>query len=620
MCQLPAKLSEKLSAFGITEADLAYIQRAEKPTADVLRELLALERNAEELEVLSAATLENGFMDCLTKEEVQAHLATFEEHIRNRTFAFVVPAAGAASRQFQLLRTVLYHDQLHGLTTAEDIAVRAQDIISQIESQRERTADQQATLKVMGEVSQNVVRFWQEGIVLRGYAFVDDLKKVMASVGESYDKAVAAGDVRKVMQYILEEDGLGYGSLPKVLMRYHTYHDASGKVDNRLALEEHLRVGAQLFSGASSIRMHFILSEEHEQYFVEALEEVKRKESFQCCLQQYGFTAAEVQVSWDFQKHATDSVALEVASGKIARDAEGMPLLRKAGHGALLPNLAALDVDGVWLQNVDNVLYGLPQVRSLVVTYKKIMAGLALGFQAEAEQFIAALQSEESSETVDRCFQFMRSKLLIDVPLKELLKNHNASEISALLVRLLDRPLVTAGYVPLAPGQAGGGPFVIQQELEEGVVVSKVNTVEGSEFKDGQSSEVFRGGHFFNPVNLFVLKANGAGQQYDLLEYQDESRCFISSKTDSKGVPIKAYERPGLWNGALAKALQVSIATPSNTFAAVKDCAGKESFLHPLHQPDFQEPLFAELDRERGVVDQELENFLQGLVTSQGEL
>ena len=69
----------------------------------------------------------------------------------------------------------------------------------------------------------------------------------------------------------------------------------------------------------------------------------------------------------------------------------------------------------------------------------------------------------------------------------------------------------------------------------------------------------------------------------------DPTTIFISSKSH-EGRPLKALERPGLWNGAMAGWNTVFVEVPDETFAPVKSvldllrrpCLGQKAAIRVL--------------------------------------
>ena len=74
---------------------------------------------------------------------------------------------------------------------------------------------------------------------------------------------------------------------------------------------------------------------------------------------------------------------------------------------------------------------------------------------------------------------------------------------------------------------------------------------------------------FFNPVDLVCGLKDYQGQSFNLLAFVDENTGFIVGK-NKNGNTIKAYELPGLWNGAMANWLTIFVEVPLLTFNPVK--------------------------------------------------
>ena len=84
----------------------------------------------------------------------------------------------------------------------------------------------------------------------------------------------------------------------------------------------------------------------------------------------------------------------------------------------------------------------------------------------------------------------------------------------------------------------------------------------------------------FNPVDLVCGVRNHRGEPYDLARFIDESAVFISEKSKG-GRPLKALERPGLWNGAMAHWNTIFVEVPAETFSPVKKVV---DLLDDVHQ------------------------------------
>jgi hypothetical protein len=71
------------------------------------------------------------------------------------------------------------------------------------------------------------------------------------------------------------------------------------------------------------------------------------------------------------------------------------------------------------------------------------------------------------------------------------------------------------------------------------------------------------------------------GAPFDLTRFVDPDAVFIARKSKD-GRDLKALERPGLWNGAMADWTTLFVEVPTCTFNPVKTVG---DLLRPEHQP-----------------------------------
>ena len=76
-------------------------------------------------------------------------------------------------------------------------------------------------------------------------------------------------------------------------------------------------------------------------------------------------------------------------------------------------------------------------------------------------------------------------------------------------------------------------------------------------------------GEYFNPVDLICMPYDYKGNKFNLDDFIDYSAGFISEKSKN-GHPLRAMERPGLWNGAMAYWNSVFVEIPASTFTPAK--------------------------------------------------
>lgn len=135
--------------------------------------------------------------------------------------------------------------------------------------------------------------------------------------GEPEDSA----DYRKdVAEKVLTDKGLGYGSKPKGVIRFHRYAD-----ECRTAFAEHLVEAQEYMRNVDgSANIIFTISPEFQPLFEQALEEVKAVYE-----KKYG---VKFNISFTFQNKSTDTVAVDLKNRPF-RDEDGELLFRPAGMG-----------------------------------------------------------------------------------------------------------------------------------------------------------------------------------------------------------------------------------------------------------------------------------------------
>ena len=450
-------------------------------------------------------------------------LAFHEEAARQGRIGKLVPASGAASRMFKPL----------------------------LEDLHDRPAEPSAEVR---KVLDNLPRF----------AFFEDLAAAMRRNGLDLEAARRRGDRRTILESLLTGQGLGYAELPKALLEFHRYPEGP-----RTAFEEHLVEAAACTRDARGVcRIHFTVSPGHEEELRRLLDEVRPR--FEERL------GAGFEVSFSFQERSTDTLAVDLENRPF-RLADGSLLFRPGGHGALIHNLHALASRGwdiVLLKNIDNVV---PDDRKAVgLLWKKLLAGALLALQKRIFGYLDRLEDASSvtPELLEEVEKFMTDALVRPVPAEMSLR---AERLRRYFLRILDRPLRVCGVVR-NQGEPGGGPFWVE---EPGGEVS-LQIVETSQIdpEDPKQQKILRSSTHFNPVDIACALSDRHGRPYDLERYVDPSTVFIARKFH-EGRPLKALERPGLWNGAMADWNTVFVEVPDATFAPVKTVL---DLLRPQHQ------------------------------------
>lgn len=309
--------------YNFTYKDRELFQQKGISEEKVIEELQRLQEGFPFLKLKDAASVENGGILRLTEEEASRYEALWDEYLKNgHKVVKFVPASGAASRMFKNLFAFLDGDS--------------------------DTPDNDFMKAFFAGIS--------------SFAFYDALTDAcVVNEGKTIEELIEEGSYKTVVENLLGEEGLGYGSLPKGLLFFHTYNDSV-----RTPFEEHLVEGALYAkSGDNTVNLHYTVSPEHRQLFEQLLEDHRKEYE-----DKFG---VKYNVSFSEQKSSTDTIA-STPDGEPFRTADGELLFRPAGHGALIENLNELDADIVFIKNIDNVVPD--RLKDATVRYKKILAGV----------------------------------------------------------------------------------------------------------------------------------------------------------------------------------------------------------------------------------------------------
>jgi hypothetical protein len=446
-----------------------------------------------------------------------------------------VPASGAASRMFKLL---LSYNNRYNEIDEKYISAEADKGDSE---------------------GRTVLQFMRE---IKRFAFYDDLKSVMAKEWLDIEVLISEGQYKRILEYMLNPNGLNYADFPKGLINFHRYPNSS-----RTPFEEHLVEGAAYVLDKNRIaRVHFTVPAEHEERIKEHIEELKTY---------YESSAIRYEITLSTQKPSTDTIAVDL-DNKPFRDKDGRLVFRPAGHGALLENLNDLRADIVFIKNIDNVVPD--RLKHETHIYKKALGGYLVELQEEIFGYLQMQSRNDVDEQLlKQMFDFARCELSITPP--EAIKKASREEKIKFLFSKLNRPLRVCGMVK-NEGEPGGGPFWVKHVDN----TFSLQIVESSQvdMKSTEQSAIWESSTHFNPVDLVCGVRDYQGSPFDLSNFSDPDTGFISIKS-MDGKELKALELPGLWNGAMAKWNTVFIEVPIITFNPVKTVL---DLLREEHQPE----------------------------------
>lgn len=397
---------------------------------------------------------------------------------------------------------------------------------------------------------------------IRNFAFYDDLAAAITAKDQDIETLLENKDYATILRFLLTDEGLGYGSLPKGVLKFHRYEDGT-----RTPVEEHMIEGANYAKGNDGkVFLHFTVSPEHREKFLAVVAEVKEVYETKW--------ACEFVISLSEQHPATDTIAVNMDNTPF-RLSSGDILFRPGGHGALLQNVNDLDADVVFIKNIDNVVPD--RIKDITYQYKKILGGVLLDYQQKIYDYARQLEGATAVDATllaeieafynnDLCTQFADNYVAL-----------SDAEKTAYLYSMLNRPTKVCGMVK-NEGEPGGGPFWTRNS--DGTVSLQIIESAQIDKKNEAQYAIMQNASHFNPVDLACSLKNHKGEAFDLMQFRDPVTGFIAYKS-KEGRELKAQELPGLWNGAMAHWNTLFVEVPIETFNPVKIV---QDLLRPQHQ------------------------------------
>lgn len=494
--------------------DIAYMKRSGFNVHDVEKQLALYMTDSPSLKLNKPCRKNDGILS-VTSARRKRLIDLYEQKSKKYKLMKFVPASGAASRMFGEWFFMLQNDGL------------------------DSTAFSRSFFKI-----------------LKQYPFYFLIRENQQSL-----KFMEQKDVRHLLNFILSDQGLNFGGLPKALIPFHLY----GEGNMRTALEEHILDAVQYAVGAhNTCHLHFTVSEEHQRDIMKKIKAVKRDGG-------KGYPA-KYKISVSCQSPSTNMLAVD-KNNLPARDQTGCLIFRPGGHGALLTNLNKIDADYIFIRNIDNVA---PQtVWHKIVPYRKMMGGLIMQIQEEIYDSIHRLNvAHPRLSDIKKIHDFCSRKLNVHFPGH--VKNQLTKDKIKYLFSVLNRPLRVCGMVR-NNNEPGGGPFWVEED--DGSLTLQI--VEHAHVDKGNKKQenIWSDAQYFNPVDMICSIKDYQGKKFNLSNFVDNNAYVISLKKE-KGRNIKALEMPGLWNGGMARWNTVFVELPLMVFNPVKVV---DDLLRPKH-------------------------------------
>ncbi|MDO6492848.1 MULTISPECIES: DUF4301 family protein [unclassified Cellulophaga] len=508
-----------------TDIDLQQFAAKGITNEKVLGQIETFKEGIPFVNLSKAAVVGDGILKFTTDEEQQL-ISLFEKERKAKELLKFTPASGAATRMFKALFAFL----------------------------EVYTPKKQSLQEYINTSEDGAVKAFTEG--LKSFPFYDDVKQRIGSNFSSTGEEVYA-----FVSELLSDEKLNYGFYPKGLLPFHNYKDQIVT-----PFYEHLREAALYAATDNKAKLHFTISEQHQQMFLDKEEQVLGKVNKE--------TGVSFSVDYSFQKKETDTIAVDM-SNKPFRLKNGSLLFRPGGHGALIENLNDKTADVIFIKNIDNIV--VEEHLETIANSKKMLAGFLLKVQNKAFKYASILDNNDiDDELINEIRLFLKEEL--NVRFKNGFIHLGKKDQIALLKDYINRPIRVCGMVKNL-GDPGGGPFWIK-DYQENVSLQIVESAQ-IDTSNYNQAKILQNATHFNPVDLVCGVKNYKGEKYNLLDFVNEKQGFITEKT-KEGRPVKALELPGLWNGAMAYWNTIFVEVPSITFNPVKTV---NDLLKSAHQP-----------------------------------
>ncbi|WP_460545871.1 DUF4301 family protein, partial [Echinicola sediminis] len=446
----------------------------------------------------------------LSAQEIEGFLESYGQKTAEKEIVKFVPASGAATRMFR-------------------------DLFSYLESDDQSITKHPFVQKFISN--------------LKSFAFFKDLSEVLSEAGMDIEDLLRKEDYPTIITYLLQDKGLGYGNLPKGLLKFHRYDEGC-----RTPVYEHFIEGIQYSLGKNNtVRLHFTVSPEHQDKFADKVDYLITvlKERFQ----------VNFEVGFSQQKKSTDTIAVNLDNTPFTLE-NGEFLFRPAGHGALLENLNEIDADIIFIKNIDNVVPD--HLKETTRRYKIAIGSLLLDVQTEVFYLLAQLESSSDTQLIHKAVALLENKLGFKVPAD--FGELSIEDQTKYLYSKLNRPIRVCGMVENT-GEPGGGPFWVKEK--DGALSLQIGETAQLDMNNPEHVNILKNSSHFNPTDLVCGVKNFKGEKFDLLEFRDPDTGFITAKSQN-GKELKAQELPGLWNGSMAGWNTIFVEVPLETFNPVK--------------------------------------------------
>jgi nicotinamide riboside kinase len=511
---------------GFSSLDFVQIQEHGVLLENIQNQLNFFKNGIDKAFLTAPGTILNGILK-LSEADFQEKVDFFDAHKSALKLKNFVPASGAATRMFMFLSAFL-----------NEFNIENESINAYIN----RKKDTELSLFIVG---------------MDKFPFFKEVYSKLKEVFPDFDLMKRDHKNYNFIKILLSSEYFDFANKPKGIIPFHKY-----KTHIATAIEEHLYECAHYSSSNGKSLLHFTVSEIHQNLFEKVVDVVKSKVEMEL--------ETKIEISYSYQNKSTDTVAVDLNNIPF-RDENGQLVFRPGGHGALIENLNNLNADVVFIKNIDNVIK--KNIESIVF-YKKALAGILIELQQQIFNFLNEIENVAEDKLIE-IEAFAKNKLNIEIPVD--FSKYTFENKKSYLKTVLDRPIRVCGMVK-NEGEPGGGPFWVRDS--KGSISLQIVETSQVDLTNANQVKILADATHFNPVDLVCGLRNHKNKRFDLTRFIATNSGFIVQK-NKNGMPLKSYELPGLWNGAMAKWISVFVEVPLITFNPVKTV---NDLLKPSHQ------------------------------------
>lgn len=501
-----------------SQKDLDYIAQRGNSLDKIMQQLHYFKNGIPKINLFKSATIGDGITSPSPEEKAQ-WIAYFDQHKSKYDIQKFVPASGAATRMFQFLNEFLN---------------RFNPETDTINSYINKYNDTNLSVFIVG---------------IRNFPFYTELKEKTKTLFPDYANFSTDKKVHAIIFTLLDKKGLDFANKPKGILPFHIKEELV-----ETPIDEHVWEATFYAKKDTKTKIHFTVTEEFQK-------------DFERILSKY----PNIEATFSYQDQSSDTIAVD-AHNTPFRLEDNTLFFRPGGHGALIENLNQLTADVIFIKNIDNV--SQIEMTSLIDN-KKVLGGILLHTQFQVFKSLNLLQEDCSTDQITEIKRFVENTL--SFPLTEDFEMFQQNYQKEYLIKILNRPIRVCGMVR-NEGEPGGGPFWTKDDKGR----LSLQIVESSQvnLSDKTQKKILNEATHFNPVDIVCGVKDFQGNKFDLNHFVDPDAAFITEK-NKLGKPIKAFELPGLWNGAMAKWSTIFIEVPLSTFNPVKTV---NDLLKPAHQ------------------------------------